>query len=300
MRVLVTGASGLIGRRLVQLLLAENHEVVAFMRNAGPLLAPPLNRSDRLEVVPGSVVDVAALRRAAAGCAAIVHLANATGATDPQLAEAVNVGGTENVLDAARASGRARVVFTSSISASRERVGPDGQTKRAAEALLRKSDLPWVILRPSLVYGDASAGLVATLVRHLRSLPVMPVIGDGTIAIDPIHRDDVCRVIVESMTRADVVGRAYDLLGPDRVTFDDLLRRLAARLGLRRPIVHLPAGLMLLAARVLGRLTSKPPITVDHVLGLTSPARVDGAAARRDFAVQWTPLDTGLAAMDLA
>jgi len=298
MRVLVTGASGFIGRRLVPLLLAQEHEVVAFMRDPAPLVALRLDGA-RLHVVAGSVVDAAAVRGAATGCAAIVHLANATAVSDPRVVDAVNVAGTAHVLEGARAAGGARVVFTSSIAANRERVGPYGASKRAAEERVRACGLPWVILRPSLVYGDPHAGLVGTLVRHLRSLPVVPVIGDGAIAIDPVHRDDLCSIIADCVRRADVVGRTYDVLGPDRVTFDDLLRRLAARLGIRRRLVHLPAAPLLLAARALGRVMASPPVTVDHVLGLTAPARVDGAAARRDFTLAWTSLDAGLAAMDL-
>jgi NADH dehydrogenase len=290
MRVLVTGATGFIGRRLLDRLTAAGHESVALVRaSAAPL---PGVRS-----VTGTITDAEAVARAVDGCAAVVHLANASGVADAATVRAVNVDGTALVVAAARRAGVGRLVFTSSISACRARLGPYGQTKRDAEERVRAGDVPWVILRPSLVYGDPERGLAGTLVRHLRTLPVVPVIGNGRIALDPIHVDDVCRVIEECLVRDDVLGRTYDVLGPERVTFDEFLGRLGAALGVERRLVHVPGGPALLLARVLGALMANPPLTVDNVLGLVSPATVDGTAFARDFPYRWTPLAEGLGAM---
>jgi nucleoside-diphosphate-sugar epimerase len=294
MNVLVTGASGLIGRRLVARLLRAGCSVGAFVRTPGSLadLAP-----DRLTILPGVVEDRAAVERAAAGREAVVHLAAVAGAVDEATVYAVNVGGTENVLAAARAAGVRRIVFTSTVSAARERMGPYGRSKRLAEERVRAAGIPFVILRPSLVYGGRDTGLVVALARWLRSLPVMPVIGDGRTEIDPIHIDDLCGVIEACLVRDDVLGRIYDVLGPDRVTLDEFLRRLGDVLGVRRPLLHLPARPTLLLARLLSAVMSRPPITADNVLGLTSPARVDRDAAARDFPIAWTPLEVGLRAL---
>lgn len=292
MRVLVTGASGLIGRRLVARLGREGTSVTAFVRRA-----ESIGDLAGVEVAIGVVEDRAAVARAAAGCEAVVHLANATRVTDEAEVHAVNVGGTENVLAAARAAGARRLVFTSTISAMRERLGPYGRSKRLAEERVRAGGVPFVILRPSLVYGDGETGLVAALAGHLRSLPVMPVIGDGRIEIDPVHIDDLCAVIGACLARDDVLGRTYDVVGPDRVSLDDFLRILAGVLGVRRRLLHLPARAALLLAQLLARVMTHPPLTVDNVLGLTSPARVDREAAARDFPIAWTRLDAGLRAL---
>lgn len=291
MKILVTGAAGFIGVRLVHRLLDDGHEVVALVRTPRGELKRP---RPGLEVVPGDMTDRASLERAVAGCRVVVHLANATAVTDWERARAINVHGTRTLLEAAKRAGVGRVVFTSTLSALREKRGPYGQTKLEAEVVVRQSGLPFVILRPSLVYGAHGIGLVANLAAYLRGLPAVPVIGDGRTELDPIHLDDVNEVIVQCLTRDDVLGRAYDLLGPDRVTFDQFLDRLSAEIGVKRPYVHLPGGPMLLAARVATRLLAKPPITEDNVLGLTSPAKVDRESAFRDFPIRWTTLDTGL------
>jgi NADH dehydrogenase len=293
MRILVTGATGFIGRRLVERLTAAGHSVVAVVRPSSPSRPAVAG----VTVVPAEFSDAPALRGACQGCDAIVHLAAATGVADPQIAFAVNVGGTRALLDAAREARVGRFIFISTISALREKMGPYGRTKQQAEEAVRASGIPFVVLRPSLVYGDGSVGLFANLARSMRSLPVVPVIGSGTIELDPIHVDDVCAVIEQCVTRSDVLGKSYDLLGPDRVTFNEFLKLLASEIHVQKPFVHVPSWFALLAARAFGVISKRPPLSVDNVLGLTSPARVDRTAARRDFPLQWTPLSTGLKAL---
>jgi len=289
MRILITGATGFIGRRLIGRPFASGHALVALARRPAPDLA-----ARGVEVIEGALDDPATLARAVRGCHAVVHLAVAAGISDPHTVRAVNVDATRRLLEAARAAGVERFVFTSTISATRARMGPYGSTKRAAETLVRESGLPYVTLRPSLVYGEGGLGLFATLTAYLRSLPVVPVIGDGEIELDPIHVDDVCEVIEQCLTRDDVVGKTYDLLGPERVTFNQFLARVAAGIGIRKPVVHIPGWIALAMARVLGLVLRRPPISVDNVIGMISPARVDRAAAARDFAIPWITLEVGL------
>ncbi|HEU5324244.1 MAG TPA: NAD-dependent epimerase/dehydratase family protein, partial [Methylomirabilota bacterium] len=289
MIVLVTGPAGFLGRALVPRLLADGHAVRALVRRSAPGLTHA-----RLTAVTGDVLDAASVDRAVAGADAIVHLATASAREGSDVARAVNVDGTRHLLEAARRHGVRRFVFTSTISTTRARMGPYGRTKRVAEEMVASSGLDWVTLRPSLVYGSVDTGLVAMLAGTIRKLPAVPVIGRGDVAIDPIHLDDVCAVIAQCLVRGDVVGRTYDLLGPERLTFNAFVDRLGERIGLRRPRLHLPGGLMLLGASILGRLMKSPPISTDNVIGMISPAAVDGAPARRDFAIRWTTLDEGL------
>ena len=293
MKVLVTGAAGFIGQRVVERLAEAGHEVVALART-------PRGRILKLEgvtVVAADVTDAAALVKACAGCDIVVHLANATGIADAKLVHEVNVGGTEKLLAAAKQTGVKRFLFISSISANRAQLGPYGATKRLAEERVRAAGLPYVILRPSLVYGPGGVGLVASLSAYLIGLPAVPVIGSGEIELDPVHMDDVCAVIEQCFTRDDVLGRDYDLLGPDRVTFNQFLQRLSDELGVKKPFVHIPGWFAMLAARCFGLISKRPPISVDNVLGTISPARVDRESAPRDFRIGWTPLDSGLKAL---
>src|SRR5262249_13863256 len=151
------GATGFIGRRLLEHLLGAGHEVVAAVRRPAPELDPT-----RVRVVEVRLDDREGLTRALEGCGGVVHLAVAIGATTERAAYDVNVVGTEHLLEASRRAGVGRFVFASTISATRERMGPYGRTKRLAEARVAASGVPFCTVRPSLVYGGRE-GLVANL-----------------------------------------------------------------------------------------------------------------------------------------
>ncbi len=289
MRVLVTGASGFIGQSLVRRLLERGHTVRALVRK------PPLAAATPgLEYAVGDLTDPASLDRACQGIEGIVHLASATGVADPRIVRAVNVDGTRALLDAAKKHGVGRFVFISTISATRKRRGPYGQTKRLGEEMVAASGIPFVTLRPSLVYGASNTGLFATLSAYLRTLPVVPVIGSGRIELDPVHVDDLNAVTEESLTRSDVVGRTYDVLGPERVTFNDFLALVSRSLGVKKPVVHIPGPIALMMASMFGMVSKRPPVSVDNVLGMISPADVDKGPLQRDFKRDWIRLDDGL------
>lgn len=289
MKVLVTGATGFIGKRLVERLVVQGHEVVALVRRITPALEHP-----SVTVVRGSLTDPEAARRGADGCDAVVHLAVASGTSDPKVVREVNLDATRVLLDAAKAAGVGRFVFTSTISATRAKLGPYGTTKREGERMVAASGIPFVNVRPSLVYGEGGLGLFSTLTAYLKGLPVVPVIGNGRIELDPVHVDDVCAVIERCLTEPHVLGNTYDLLGPERVTFNEFLARVSRRIGVKKPVVHIPGWFALLAARGLQAVMPKPPVTVDNVIGMTVPARVDRAATARDFPLDWIRLDEGL------
>ena len=145
MKILVTGAAGFIGVRLVQRLLRDGHTVVALVRTPRGELKLP---RPGLTVVRGDMTDRASLDRACAGCDVVVHLANATAIPDWNVARAINVEGTRALLEAAKRAQVKRMVFTSTLSALREKRGPYGQTKLEAEVVVRQSGMPFVILRP--------------------------------------------------------------------------------------------------------------------------------------------------------
>jgi NADH dehydrogenase len=289
MKVLVTGASGFIGRALTGHLLARGHRVRALVRRPGEGGVPAT-----AEAVVGDLVDHLSLDHAAAGVDAVVHLACATGVAREALVRAVNVDGTRALVEAARRHGARRFVFVSSISAVRRHMGPYGRTKREGEALVAASGLDWVVVRPSLVYGPGDEGLFARLAHMLRSAPILPVVGDGRLPLDPLEIHDLCPVLEQCLGRPEVVGRTYDLLGPERLSFDQLLLRLSASLGVRPRLLHIPGLIALPLARLLGMVLERPPLSEDNVWGMISPADVDGEPARRDFALSWTGLDAGL------
>ena len=285
--ILVTGATGFIGTRVVHELRARDRDVRALVHS--PARAGSLANWD-VELATGDVTDPVSLRAAAEGCEEIVHLVSILTGSKADF-ERVMVEGTRNVVEAGAPK---RLVLMSAIGVDGPGAAgiPYFDAKREMERAVRESGLEFVILRPSFVFGDG--GALATFLRLARRSPVTPIIGDGSQRIQPVWMDDVARAVAESLERPEAAGRTLELGGPDIVTWNDFWARLKKAAGVRRPSVHVPFSVMRAQAALLEKLPS-PPLTRDQLRMLQAG---DNVVAGDDAAVvlglELMPLDEQL------
>lgn len=244
-RVLVTGATGFIGGRLVEKLVMEHRaDVRVLLRDFSR--ASRLARFD-IEMVPGDIMDSSVVAEATRGCEVIFHCAyDFKGSRRSR--QRVNVGGTENVAKAALKTG-ARLVHVSTIDvygwplqetldeSCPKTPGADiyAQTKFAAEELVwtyhRRSGLPLVVVQPTIVYGPFSRPWTLSVVEQLKNGRLVLVEG-GNGVCNAVYIDDVVDALVLAGTEPHAVGEAFLISGPDPITwrefyaaFDKLLGR---------------------------------------------------------------------------
>lgn len=233
-----------------------------------------------VEQFTGDMRDLPSLERAMAGVTYVVHLAAMK--NDEPESEAVNVGGVKNLIDACRIAGVKRIVNVSTQSAKLEKLGAYGRTKKEADALLHASAIETVTLRSSLVYGDATGGILGAIARYA-ALPVIPMTGPGTAHFRPIHRDDLADIIAHCLTQPTMSGKTYDVGGPDSLSFNEIAEKILEARGVRRPILHLPVWLSLFIAHACRILLPKPPLTVSNVLGSAVDVPMDTRPLHEDL-----------------
>ncbi len=285
--ILVTGAAGFIGTRVVHELRARGRDVRALVHSPGR--AGPLANWD-VELVTGDVGDPASLSAAAEGCDEIVHLVSILNGRKADF-ERVMEQGTRNVVAAAAPK---RLVLMSALGVDSPLADgiPYFEAKREMERAVRESGFEFVILRPSFVFGDG--GALATFLRLARRSPVTPIVGDGTPRIQPVWVDDVARAVAESLERPEAAGRTLELGGPDVVTWNDFWARLKKAAGVRRPSVHVPFSVMRVQATLLERLPN-PPLTRDQLRMLQAGDNVvTGEDAATLFGLELVSLDEQL------
>jgi NADH dehydrogenase len=206
------------------------------------------------------------------------------------------VDGTRYLLSAARDAGVGRFVHMSALGTSEEtrELVPYYGAKWENEQQVRNSGIPFVIFRPSFVFGP-DGGILPTFVKLAKLAPVTPIIGSGRQRIQPIWADDLARIFTEATQKEDVTGRLFELGGPDAVTWNEFWERLKRLLGLRRPSVHVPVGLMRINALLTERLPGDIPLTRDLLKMLEHGDNVvSGDEAVRVFALPLLPLDDQL------
>ena len=278
MKVLLTGATGLLGGALLDLLLAESHEVRCLVRE-GSQNASRLDPS-RVEVSRGDANDAGDLRRALVGIDALVHVAGIEYAPI--------------VVEAARGADVSRLVVvgsTSAHSAYEFRSGP----KKTMENVVRDSGLDWTIVRPTMIYGSERDKNVHRLLRFLDRSPIFPIFGPGTNLWQPVYHEDCARGLYESLIRPAAIRRSYDLPGAVPLPYAALVETAARALGKKSRLVRLPLEPIRRALLLAETLRLPLPIKSEQVLRLREDKAYSYDDARRDLDYAPRPFESGVA-----
>jgi uncharacterized protein YbjT (DUF2867 family) len=277
-KVLLTGATGLLGGALLELLLAEGHEVRCLVREG----SPRASRLDprRTDLARGNAGDARSLARALSRVDALLHVAGIEYAPP--------------VLEAARRTGMGRLVVVSSTSAHSAYTSRSGPKLRMEE-LVRTSELDYTIVRPSMIYGSELDKNMHRLLRFLDRSPLFPMFGSGENLWQPVYYEDCARGVYEALVRPAAVGQSYDLPGAAPLAYLDLVRTAAGVLGRKPRIVRVPlepARRVLAAAEAL-RLPL--PVRSEQVLRLREDKAYPYGKARSELGYAPRPFEEGIA-----
>ena len=290
--ILVTGATGFVGPRIVQALLADGRAVRVLARKPASGAAQTLE-SGGCEVAPGDMTDAESLRRAVEGCEAVFDLV-AIIRGSPETFERVMIRGTRDLVAAAREAGVRRFVLMSALGTGEHSkdLTPYFRAKWDEEQAVKESGLEHTIFRPSFVFGR-DGGMLPLLVRQVRLSPVVTVV--GTRRLQPIWVDDVAAYFAKSLSTPGAVNRTFNLAGPDAVTWDELYERIARALGKRRRTVRVPLGLASAGAAFVERLPVGLPLSRDALTMLEFEDNVaDIRPAVEAFGIEPISLDEQL------
>jgi uncharacterized protein YbjT (DUF2867 family) len=292
-RVFVTGGTGFVGRAVIHALRAEGHVVRCLVRRGSER---DLHGLEAIERVEGDVLVQQSLDEAVPGCDTVVHLVGiirehpARGVTFERL----HVDATANIVNAAATAGVRRIVHMSALGSRPGARSRYHQTKWAAEETVRQGPLDWTIFRPSIIYGPGD-GFITPLVKAVRRLPVVPVIGAGRTRLQPVPVEQVADAFAQAVTRHETTGKAYEAGGPDAYTFAEVLDLIASALG-RRHVrrVRVPLPLVTGATRVLQALPFYP-LTTDQLIMLGEDNTCDPSPFFRTFELKPVLFPVGLA-----
>src|SRR5579863_6634303 len=287
--ILITGATGYIGRHLVTRLVAEGERPRCLVRDTKR--AATILPADKVELVQGDTITPVSLAAAIQEVDTVVHAAFIT-ADHKQSAgnhyEETNVQGTRNVIQAAKDAGVQRIIEISGLGTRPDKPGTYMEGRYQAEKMLKESGLDWTIIQPSVLFGK-DAPFIKGLADLIRTSPVVPLIGGGKMQFQPIYVGDVVTVVLKVLQEPERTNhKTYTIGGPEYYTFTQVIDALLRAMHKNRIKAPAPRPLVGIGAAVMEAVLPKPPLTKAAMTLFSFDNITDINAVERDFG--FTPL----------
>lgn len=261
--ILITGATGFIGRSLTRHLTAAGYEWQAYN---------------------GRINNPLHLRQQLAGVDVVIHLASSEARGRNRLLQHVDVEGTERLIEECRRAQVQQIIIVSRIGADSYSLQPLLRAKGDVERAVRGGSVPYTIIRAATLFGQGDRFSEIILGLAIWSWPLVWLPGGGTVAMQPLWIEDLARCLVQTVGRADLLRQTITVAGEERLRYQDIAREILTTAGLRRLPFNLPLVLLRPFTTLLFRWWHWPAVTayfadhffVSEVADLDSVLRVYG------------------------
>ncbi len=275
--VVVTGASGLVGKRTCTILTQQGWQVRALVRSA-TRAAERLGHL-KLEIRSGDVRDPDSVRGAFKDAGAVVHLAAIAIEKKGESYEDTNTRATRVIIDAARAESVDRIVFMSQNGADSKSPYPFLRSKGIAQDYVTDSSLKWTVLKPSVIFGPEDE-FVNVLARLVRLSPIVyPLPGGGKARFQPVAVSDVANAIAKCLDDDSTIGRVLSLGGPMPLSLREMTERILVAMNASRILVGVPVAALRPLIALGQAVLPNPPVTT----GLLDLLKIDNVVPSNDL-----------------
>ena len=271
--ILLTGATGFLGEFVLEELVQRGHEVTCFVRKTSNL-----DKIKRLNVKYefGELDDYKSICEALKGKGALINIAS------------LGFGHAPNIVNACEEMGVKRSIFVSTTGIF-TKLNPDSKGIRlAAEKLIKESKLDYTIIRPTMIYGTPKDRNMWSLVKYLKRLPVLPILGSGTYLQQPVYVKDLATAIVNAYEKNISIKKAYNVSGAQALTYNEVVDITSNVLGKKVIKIHIPMKLSYNLLKMYEKVSKKPKLKAEQVLRLNENKDFSYEEANKDL--EYNPL----------
>lgn len=262
--ILLTGSTGFVGTHLLKGLLEAGFQVRCLVRPG----SPGRDKIDpRAEKAYGDILDKESLVKAMVGVETIIHLVGIIEEGPGVSFEAIHVLGAKDVVDAAIGAGVKKFIHMSALGSRESAASRYHRTKWQAEQYVKASGLNFTIFRPAIIFGPGD-GFMNRLAQLMGRLPVIPIIGTGKYEFQPIYIEDVVRCFVQAAQNPLTIRGTFELGGPEKLTFNEIIEIIRNALGVKKGTIHIPMAVMKPLVWFMDRFLKHPPVNREQLMML--------------------------------
>jgi nucleoside-diphosphate-sugar epimerase len=271
--ILLTGATGFLGEFVLDELVRRGHDVTCFVRRTSNI-----EKLERLNVKYefGDFDDYNSICEALKGKKVLINIAS------------LGFGHAPNIVNACQEIGVKRSIFISTTGIF-TKLNPDSKSVRlVAEEKIKESDLDYTIIRPTMIYGTPKDRNMWRLVKYLKRLPVLPILGPGTYLQQPVYVNDLADVIVNAFEKNVSIKKAYNISGAEPLTYNEVVDITGKVLGKKVLKIHIPVKLSYNLLKVYEKVSKNPKLKAEQVLRLNEDKDFSYEEAMREL--EYKPL----------
>lgn len=276
MRILVTGITGFVGKHLIQDLAKTKYKVRCLVRYTSNV---DFLKKYKVELFYGDITDKASVRKALEGVDEVIHLAAVTSIDNWDINYQNNYIATKILCEECKKLKIKRLIALSSVATLLDQLTNYGKTKLMADEAILKSKVPYVIIRPPMVYGKGDHGL-SKMLKIVKKIPVIPMIGSGKALMQPVYVKDLTWLIMEVLKNKKIADKIYNAAGPRSFTWNEYVDMCMERLKVKRLKVPFPIFLAKIIAYSLTPLWKNNPLKPHIVVSITQGKEMDISEAQ--------------------
>ena len=290
--ILVTGATGFVGRNIVKSLLSNNKHVRILARSQNFKHIFGVNP---LDISLGDITDKKSLEVATQDIDTIIHCVGILQERPPHIThQKIVIEGTAHLVQAAKSNNVRRIIYLSGLGTHEGAQSLYHKAKWKAEECIRASSMEYVIFRPSVIFGKEDE-FINKFVKIARFLPFIPILGDGKYKLQPISIHNVLEALFHSLEGSTTKNKTIEMGGPQRLEMNEIMDMMLRAAGLARLKLHIPWRLATLKASFFSKIPFiTPPWTCDQLLMLKENNVTDNVEFQKLFNLPLTPLSEGL------
>lgn len=292
-KIVLPGGAGLVGQNLVAHLKRQGFSNLVVIDKHAANLAVLRRLHPDVVAEEADLAEPGPWARLFEGAEAVVMLQAQIGGLEATPFVRNNITSTRHVLDAMRLYAVPHLVHVSSSVVKSVADDHYTNTKREQENIVLASGLPYVVLRPTLMFGWFDRKHLGWLARFMQKVPVFPIPGDGRYMRQPLYVSDFSRIIVSCLEQR-IQGETYNISGLEKVDYIDIIRQIKRAARARAAIVKIPYGLFRLLLQTWALFDKNPPFTADQLKALVAHDEFEVIDWPGIFGVEATPFSRAI------